>query len=68
LGASGGNRRVATIDAPKSETWSFRLKTIFGGKLQRRIFDNQAVEFFLQCAAFNRIFLLCQPDRYKVED
>lgn len=34
-----------------SETAMFRLKTIFGGKLRRRFFDNQAVDLLLQCAA-----------------
>lgn len=46
----------------------FRLKTIFGGKLRRRFFDNQAVELFLQCAALNRMIQLGKPDSYKVED
>ena len=39
----------------------FRLKTIFGGKLRRRFFDNQAVELFLQCAALNRMIQLGKP-------
>ncbi len=51
-----------------SETAMFRLKTIFGGKLRRRTFDNQAVELFLQCAALNRMIQLGKPDSYKVED
>jgi hypothetical protein len=51
-----------------SETAIFRLKTIFGGKLRRRFFDNQAVELFLQCAALNRMIQLGKPDSYKVED
>lgn len=51
-----------------SETAMFRLKTIFGGKLRRRFFDNQAVELFLQCAALNRMIQLGKPDSYKVED
>ncbi|OUL28948.1 hypothetical protein BV378_07045 [Nostoc sp. RF31YmG] len=50
-----------------SETAIFRLKTIFGGKLRRRFFDNQAVELFLQCAALNRMIQLGKPDSYKVE-
>lgn len=49
-----------------SETAMFRLKIIFGGKLGRRFFDNQAVELFLQCAA-NRMIQLGKPDSYKVE-
>ena len=51
-----------------SETAMFRLKTIFGGKLRRRFFENQAVELFLQCAALNRMIHLGKPDSYKVED
>ena len=51
-----------------SETTMFRLKNIFGGKLRRRTFDNQAVELFLQCAALNRIIQLGKPDSYRVED
>jgi IS5 family transposase len=51
-----------------SETAIFRLKTIFGGKLRRRFFDNQAVELFLQCAALNRMIQLGKPDSYKVEN
>ncbi len=51
-----------------SETAIFRLKTIFGGKLKRRFFDNQAVELFLQSAALNRMIQLGKPDSYKVEN
>ncbi|BAY24022.1 transposase [Calothrix sp. NIES-2100] len=50
-----------------SETAMFRLKIIFGGKLRRRFFDNQAVELFLQCAALNRMIQLGKPDSYKLE-
>lgn len=50
-----------------SETTMFRLKIIFGGKLRRRFFDNQAVELFLQCAALNRMIQLGKPDTYKVQ-
>ena len=47
-----------------SETAMFRLKTIFGGKLRRRFFNNQAVELFLQCAVLNRMIHLNKPDSY----
>lgn len=50
-----------------AETTMFRLKTIFGGTLRRRRFDNQAVELFLKCAALNRMIQLGKPDSYKVE-
>jgi IS5 family transposase len=51
-----------------SETAMFRLKSIFGGRLRRRFFDNQAVELFLQCAALNRMIQLGKPDSYRVGD
>ena len=50
-----------------SETTMFRLKVIFGGKLRRRKFDNQAVELFIQYAILNRMIQNCQPKSYKVE-
>lgn len=50
-----------------AETTMFRLKTIFGGKLLSRSFDNQVVELFLQCAALNRMIGLGKPDSYLVE-
>jgi len=50
-----------------AETTMFRFKTIFGGTLRRRRFDNQAVELFLKCAALNRMIQLGKPDSYKVE-
>mgnify|MGYP001797374800 CR=1 FL=1 len=50
-----------------SETTMFRFKVIFGGKLRRRKFDNQAVELFIQCAILNRMIQNCQPKSYKVE-
>jgi hypothetical protein len=50
-----------------AETTMFRLKTIFGGKVRRRSFANQAVELFLQCAALNRMIQTAKPDSYKVE-
>lgn len=51
-----------------AETTMFRFKTIFGGSLRRRRFDNQAVELFLKCAALNRMIQLGKPDSYKVEN
>ncbi len=41
-----------------AETTMFRFKTIFGGMLRRRLFDNQAVELFLKCAALNQMIQL----------
>ncbi|MGJ3249452.1 MAG: IS5 family transposase [Elainellaceae cyanobacterium] len=50
-----------------AETTMFRLKTIFGGNLSARQFDNQAVELFIKCAALNRMIQIAKPDSYKVE-
>ena len=51
-----------------AETTMFRFKTIFGGALRRRLFNNQAVELFLKCAALNQMIQLGKPDSYKVEN
>jgi hypothetical protein len=51
-----------------AETTMFRFKTIFGGSLRRRRFDNQAVELFLKCAALNRMIQLGKPQSYKVDN
>ena len=59
---SGYHRRY------EAETTMFRFKTIFGGTLRRRLFDNQAVELFLKCAALNRMIHLGKPQSYKVEN
>ncbi len=48
-----------------AETTMFRFKTIFGGNLSSRKFDNQAVELFIKCAALNRMIQIAQPDSYK---
>lgn len=50
-----------------AETTMFRFKTIFGGKLRSRKFENQAVELFLQCAALNRMIQVGKPVSIPVE-
>lgn len=50
-----------------AETTMFRLKTIFGGRLSSRTFDNQAAELFIKCAALNRMIQMAKPDSVKVE-
>lgn len=50
-----------------AETTMFRLKTIFGGKVRSRTFDNQAAELLLQCAALNRMIQLAKPDTVWVD-
>jgi len=50
-----------------AETTLFRFKTVFGGNLSARQFDNQPVELFIKCAALNRMIQIAKPDSYKVE-
>lgn len=49
-----------------SENGMFRFKTIFGDRLSSRVFENQATEMFVKCAALNRMINLCKPDSYVV--
>lgn len=49
-----------------SETAMYRLKTIFDDKLRSRIFENQAVEALLRCAALNKMTSLGMPDSYRL--
>jgi IS5 family transposase len=51
-----------------AETTMCRLKTIFGGKVRSRLFDNQATELLLQCAALNRMIQIAKPDTVWVDD
>jgi transposase len=51
-----------------AETTMFRFKTIFGGKVRSRKFDNQAVELLLQCAALNRMIQIAKPDSFMRDD
>jgi Transposase DDE domain len=51
-----------------AETTMFRFKTIFGGSLSSRDFDNQAVELFIKCAALSRMIQIAKPDSYRIED
>lgn len=45
-----------------AETAMFRFKSIFGDKLRARVFESQAAEAFLRCAALNRMTQLGMPD------
>lgn len=50
----------------RSETTMFRVKAIFGGVVRSRIFETQATELLLQCAALNRMIHLAKPDSVPV--
>jgi hypothetical protein len=49
-----------------AETAMFRLKTIFGEKLGARVFEMQAAEAFIRCAALNQMTGLGMPESYAV--
>ena len=49
-----------------SETAMYRIKTVFCGRVKSRVFENQAVELFLQCRVLNRMIQHCKPDSYQV--
>ena len=61
-----GSVKVVTIGAPYLKRQCLDFFVIFGGKLRRRKFDNQAVELFIQCAVLNRMIQNCKPESYKV--
>jgi len=48
------------------ETAIFRLKTLFGGHLQNRVFEHQATEAFIRCRALNLITQLGMPESYSI--
>jgi len=50
-----------------AETTMFRAKAIFGGVVRSRLFENQAVELLLQCAALNRMIQLAKPDSVPID-
>lgn len=49
-----------------AETAMYRLKTIFGGALRARLFENQATEALLKCCALNKMTHLGMPISYAV--
>jgi DDE family transposase len=49
-----------------AETGMFRFKTIFGVTLGARLFESQAAEVFIKCAALNTMARLGLPDSYVV--
>jgi hypothetical protein len=53
--SSGGTRQSLAENA------MFRFKTVFGGKLWARTFDNQRVEAAIKCAVLNRMTALGMP-------
>lgn len=48
------------------ETTMFRLKTLFGDKVNSKNFDNQATDLMIRCAIINKMNLLGMPDSVKV--
>jgi hypothetical protein len=48
------------------ETQMMRMKTIFGGSLSGRRFNNQATEMGIRCEALNRMTRLGMPESYAI--
>ncbi len=46
------------------ETGGFRLKTLFGDRLNARVFEGQASELFVRCRILNRMSGLGMPQSY----
>jgi hypothetical protein len=46
------------------ETAFFRYKTIFGGNLRSRRFENQVTESLIKCMAWNKMIKDMMPDSY----
>ena len=49
-----------------AETAMYRFKTIFGGSLRSRTFENQTVELFIKIAALNKMTEIGMPESYQV--
>ena len=49
-----------------AENAMFRFKTVFGGKLCARIFENQQVEAAIKCAVLNRMTGLGMPETVRM--
>jgi IS5 family transposase len=49
-----------------AETAVFRVKTIFGERVNARSFEGQAAQLLVRCATLNRMTHLGMPDSYKV--
>jgi len=49
-----------------AETAMYRLKTIFGGTLRAKLFENQGTEALLRCFALNKMTQLGMPIGYAV--
>jgi hypothetical protein len=47
-----------------AETAMYRLKTIFGGALGTRLFENQSTKALLRCSALNKMTQLGMPNSY----
>ena len=67
-GRKGWKRQANYHRRSLAETTMFRLKTMFGGRVRSRTFENQATELLLQCAALNRMIQIAKPDTVWVDD
>lgn len=66
VGAAAWKKETNYHRRSLAETAMFRLKIIFGPKLQSRLFENQAAEVRLRCKALNILTYLGMPEAYPV--
>ncbi len=64
LGRKNWKRQSGYHKRSLAETAMYRLKTIFGGALRSRLFENQGTEALLRCFALNKMTSLGMPNSY----
>jgi hypothetical protein len=66
LGRKNWKKQSSYHKRSLAETAIHRLKTIFGGALRARLFENQGTEALLRCFALNKMTQLGMPISYAV--
>jgi hypothetical protein len=61
-GRKGWKQRIGYHRRSLAETAMFRLKTIFGGELKNRLFENQKAEARIRCKILNHFTKLGMPE------
>jgi len=61
IGRKGWKERIGYHRRSLSETGMYRMKTIFGGTLKNRKFENQQTEVRLRCKLLNKLTTLGMP-------
>ena len=66
VGRAGWKKESGYHRRSLAETAVWRLKSRFGERLSNRLFETQATEAFVRCAALNKMTQLGMPDSYAV--